>query len=109
MAVFLIKLGLSGVLAVGPGDVTADDGASLEFGDVTQLPETELETWSIINGEDAATDDYPMTGGMLMDATVTFGASGGYDMRMFVCSSTLIAPDESGKKRALQSGSSRAW
>ena len=30
---------------------------------------------------------------MQMDATLNFGGAGGYDMRMFVCSSTLIAPD----------------
>ena len=49
--------------------------------------------WGIINGEDATADDFPMAGGMLMDATLNFGGAGGYDMRMFVCSSTLIAPD----------------
>ncbi len=46
----------------------------------------------IINGEDAFDDDYPMTGGMLLDADVTsFGGS--QHIRTFVCSSTLIAPD----------------
>ena len=34
-----------------------------------------------------------MTGGMLTDATVLFDGMGEYPMQMFVCSSTLIAPD----------------
>ncbi|MCK6522462.1 trypsin-like serine protease [Myxococcota bacterium] len=47
---------------------------------------------AIINGEDATIDDYPMTGGMMMDADLNFQGNK-YDIRMFVCSSTLIAPD----------------
>lgn len=47
----------------------------------------------IINGEDASSSDYPMTGGMLMDATADMGSWGSYEFRMLVCSSTLIAPD----------------
>lgn len=50
------------------------------------------EPAGIINGEDADSSDYPMTGGMLMDAHITFGSQGG-DIRLFLCSSTLIAPD----------------
>ncbi|MEC7242253.1 MAG: trypsin-like serine protease [Myxococcota bacterium] len=47
----------------------------------------------IINGEEATAQDYPMTGGMLMDANLSFGGAGAQDIRTFVCSSTLIAPD----------------
>lgn len=47
---------------------------------------------AIINGEDATIDDYPMTGGMMMDADLNFQGKD-YEIRMFVCSSTLIAPD----------------
>jgi hypothetical protein len=45
----------------------------------------------IINGESADTDDYPMAGGMLMAGTTDMW--GGSDLRTFVCSSSLIAPD----------------
>lgn len=47
----------------------------------------------IINGEDATSDDYPATGGMIMDAHLDLGSYGEGDVRVFVCSSTLIAPD----------------
>ena len=47
----------------------------------------------IINGEDATEDDYPMAGGMLMDAYLDLGRLGAFDVRLLVCSSTLIAPD----------------
>lgn len=46
----------------------------------------------IINGEDAARDDYPMTGGILMSARIESSFGGG-DFQSFICSSTLIAPD----------------
>lgn len=42
----------------------------------------------IINGEAAARDDFPMTGGMLMTGEVF-----DYPIQSFICSSTLIAPD----------------
>jgi hypothetical protein len=42
----------------------------------------------IINGLDSTSDDYPMTGGMLLH-----GELFGYALDTFVCSSTLIAPD----------------
>ncbi len=43
----------------------------------------------IINGEDADETDWPMTGGTLLDAQM----GGNRSMRVFMCSSTLIAPD----------------
>ncbi len=47
---------------------------------------------AIINGSAATLDDFPMTGGMLvdMDMQSSFGSG---QIRTFVCSSTLIAPD----------------
>ena len=42
----------------------------------------------IINGSEASEDDFPMTGGMLLR-----GEAFGFPLEMFVCSSTLIAPD----------------
>ncbi|MCB9741801.1 MAG: trypsin-like serine protease [Alphaproteobacteria bacterium] len=48
---------------------------------------------AIINGEAASSDDYPMAGGMILDATLDFGSWGSQQFRGFVCSSTLIAPD----------------
>ena len=46
----------------------------------------------IINGEDATIDDYPMTGGMLAGSVIEAGGAE-YDIKMMMCSSTLIAPD----------------
>jgi hypothetical protein len=46
----------------------------------------------IINGEDATVDDYPMTGGMLAGSVVDFGGTE-YEIKMMMCSATLIAPD----------------
>lgn len=40
----------------------------------------------IINGEDASTDDYPSSGAMIAEIS-------GYPGPLFMCSSTLIAPD----------------
>ena len=47
----------------------------------------------IINGEDASWDDYPMAGGMILDAYIDMGSWGSGQVRTFACSSTLIAPD----------------
>jgi MYXO-CTERM domain-containing protein len=46
----------------------------------------------IINGEDAATSEYPMAGAMLFDGDIQSPFGGGH-YRAFMCSSTLIAPD----------------
>ncbi len=49
---------------------------------------------AIINGEDASADDYPMTGGLLVNGTLELDGFGSYPLTdMFICSSTLIAPD----------------
>ena len=46
----------------------------------------------IINGEDAGIADYPMTGALLMQATVSYGDHE-IPFSSILCSSTLIAPD----------------
>ena len=51
----------------------------------------EAET-PIINGESSSSEDYPYTGGMLMDATISFFGET-QSIRTLACSSTLIAPD----------------
>jgi len=55
--------------------------------------EGQLESQEIINGEEATADDYPMTGGVIFDGTIDMGSWGSAEMRAFMCSSTLIAPD----------------
>jgi hypothetical protein len=47
----------------------------------------------IINGEDASEDDYPQAGGIIIDMYLDMGSWGSGELRTFVCSSTLIAPD----------------
>lgn len=66
---------------LGPGTSSEPFDPTVEQGD------------PIINGEDAATEDYPMTGATIMDAYLDMGQFGAGDVRMLVCSSTLIAPD----------------
>src|SRR5438045_1414667 len=46
----------------------------------------------IINGENAGLSDYPMTGALIMRATVTYKEHT-VPLSFLVCSSTLIAPD----------------
>jgi hypothetical protein len=48
---------------------------------------------AIINGGVATTDDWPMTGGLLMGASATVPGFGDVSARALMCSSTLIAPD----------------
>ena len=94
MGILWLGLGLSNVWAIGPADNRSNSDDTRDSV-VTQTisQDSDDTTWGIINGEDATADDFPMAGGMLMDATLNFGGAGGYDVRMFVCSSTLIAPD----------------
>ncbi len=61
-------------------------------GDATPPSDGHVEPAPIINGGEAAVEDYPMTGGMLMDADISIGGTD-LHVRMLVCSSTLIAPD----------------
>lgn len=53
---------------------------------LSSIPSDEPEP--IINGEDADEDDFPMTGAVILE-----GKWGNSDLRMLMCSSTLIAPD----------------
>jgi MYXO-CTERM domain-containing protein len=46
----------------------------------------------IINGEAPSADHHPEAGGMLAGAVIDFGGST-FDLKMLMCSSTLIAPD----------------
>ena len=46
----------------------------------------------IINGEEFTQGHYPETGGMLAGTVLSLGGSE-YDLKMLMCSSTLIAPD----------------
>lgn len=94
MNLLWIGLGMSSVLAMTP--LPAEENRSeseMTPTDEAELPPRDEDPVGIINGEEASADDFPMTGGMLMDATINFGTAGGYDTRTFVCSSTLIAPD----------------
>ncbi len=47
----------------------------------------------IINGVPATSDEYPQAGAMILDADLDMGSYGSGSIRMFTCSSTLIAPD----------------
>ena len=83
-------------VAAGGGSVMDDDADGNAGGaedPMRAFGERLLGTTSaIINGESASSEDYPMAGGMLMDATYRQGAQS-MDFRVFLCSSTLIAPD----------------
>ena len=46
----------------------------------------------IINGDDAEEAYYPESGGLLAGTVLEFGGSE-YELKMLMCSSTLIAPD----------------
>lgn len=70
------------LLSIALANPTPENTQSeLEFGE-KDTPD------QIINGENATSDDFPMTGGTLMRGEIF-----GYPLEMFVCSSTLIAPD----------------
>lgn len=95
---FPILLSLLSMPALATDSLSAADPAALGEGENGALDAPELIAQDpgphpIINGTSATEADYPMTGGMLMDAHLDLGSYGEYDLRMFVCSSTLIAPD----------------
>lgn len=60
--------------------------------DLIDLDRPQGPSVQIINGQGAARDDWPMTGGMLLDATVD---AFGFELQQtaLMCTSTLIAPD----------------
>lgn len=79
---------LSSAFALGD----ADEALLNDLGDVgvdIDAPAPE----AIINGEDATLDDYPMTGNLMLDATLDMGSWGQNPVHAPICSSTLIAPD----------------
>jgi hypothetical protein len=82
----LILTTLSASLA---GDLTPVGDADLDTDLIAHAPE---EGDAIINGVSATEDDYPMTGGMLMRATIDIWGSSS-PISSLICSSTLIAPD----------------
>jgi hypothetical protein len=88
-----IRLAALGSAALWTTPVLAQDARSVETDAAAgiELPLRDAGE-GIINGEDAARDDYPMTGGLLMSATIVSSWFGG-DIQTFICSSTLIAPD----------------
>lgn len=47
----------------------------------------------IINGTEASEEDYPMSGAIIIDAFLDLGSYGSGQLKMVLCSSTLIAPD----------------
>jgi len=84
----LVLLALPSTHAAEPAAAAQADGTD----ETAALGVDLLGPSTIINGEDATRDDYPMTGGMLLDADLSMSGSN-YHLRMLVCSSTLIAPD----------------
>ncbi|MDP6934311.1 MAG: trypsin-like serine protease, partial [Myxococcota bacterium] len=85
---------LVGIAAATPVTATSDESPGDRSGSPpTASIQDRRGADPIINGETADRDDFPMTGAMLMDATLSMGSWGSSDMRMLVCSSTLIAPD----------------
>lgn len=76
--------------ALDRADASADDaligvGAGYDPGAVDGAP--------IINGEAATIDDWPMTGGLIVNASATIPQFGTLTSRALMCSATLIAPD----------------
>ncbi len=79
----LLGLWVIGVASADPGARDTDELFEPGHDDVLH---------GIINGERADTDDFPMSGALLIDGTLDVGEYGN-EIRWFVCSSTLIAPD----------------
>ncbi len=88
-----VRLAVLGCAALCATPAVAQDARTLDSEDAggIDLPLRDAGE-GIINGEDATRDDYPMTGGLLMSATIVSSWFGG-DVQTFICSSTLIAPD----------------
>lgn len=76
-------------IPTGAGVDDETSPADPDLADGPETPDLEPGTRAIINGSPAGAGDYPMTGTMILD-----GDFRGYgQMRMYVCSATLIAPD----------------
>jgi len=81
---------------VGVGFATpagASEPAATKDSDERSVSARTHDVATIINGEDASSADYPMTGGLLVDTVIDMGSWGTFPMQSFMCSSTLIAPD----------------
>lgn len=78
-------------LAGLPSDLGSQPGATVGD-DEPETPVDDVVALAIINGEEAATDDYPMTGATIIDAYLDSQWGSG-PFRTLSCSSTLIAPD----------------
>jgi hypothetical protein len=88
-----LSLSLGGVAVAAPVDAGAVELSS-ESGPEAVLPvDLRRRVEGIINGTDATAEDYPMTGGMMMDVTLDISGYPEYRLSLFLCSSTLIAPD----------------
>ena len=59
---------------------------------LSMLPGVALAGADIINGESVTENHYPESGGMLAGTVLEFGGSE-YDIKMLMCTATLIAPD----------------
>lgn len=77
---------------VSAGGVGATLDADRDAAPAPQVVERLSRPFGIINGGEATLDDYPMTGGLLMDADLEISGRT-YGVATFICSSTLIAPD----------------
>jgi uncharacterized membrane protein YgcG len=103
-AALLLGLSLPVALASAPTPLDADAEASPRRDESRELAgehvgPLQAERWTtpgpaIINGESATADDYPETGGLIVKGTMDAGSWGEFPIpNMFICSSTLIAPD----------------
>lgn len=83
-------------IAADPAFVAGSSGDALEPGhqapDIVAPTVTFATPDALINAEDVDLDVFPETGGVLAEGRLEIGASE-MDLRLFICSSTLIAPD----------------
>ena len=96
-----VVLAWSAASVAAPPSVAPDSTADAADASALDRPDAGVgqPSWSgqaapfgIINGTPATLDDYPMTGGLLLDANLEVGGRN-YAVATFICSSTLIAPD----------------
>lgn len=94
-ALTLFALGTSTAIAA-PLQVATLDNLSAERSTVQAPGATAgpVAGPAIINGEAAGHSDYPMSGGLIIDTTLDIPGFGVFPLPdLFICSSTLIAPD----------------
>jgi len=92
----LLPLGLGATASAEPLDLATVAGveapASTDGAPAVPALDRAARPFGIINGGAAALEDYPMTGGLLLDADLVYNGRT-YGIATFICSSTLIAPD----------------